>query len=525
MAHANKHLLFCLLLALLAVFSSGQTVSVDSIHTIYFDNFRKIFGNDSEISLNDLEIHFKKHSMTWLKSDGAKECFHNKSVLDKDCLLKQCLSPEDVFSLLGFNSSKNVTDKELYTLSLILQHLKENNGCEDVPQKYHQPGHPVVVSIESWGYGILCTTVINICSLAGVIALPFIRRSIYKKLLTYMVGLAVGTLAGSSLLFLIPAALQLTDQELNEHNYMWKCLVIISGIYTFFLIERILKMILEYKEKRDEKRNDDAAVDFSTFHQAPPLSEYKKVDDLPHIAHCNNDASYIAICDKVSICEKGDTSSLQSKDSAESNNLETHYSNEIANGKLMISENKCNSDSSHHHRHHHHSGKVARVAWMIIFGDGIHNFIDGISIGAAFTDSTLAGVSVAVATLCEELPHELGDFAVLLNAGLSVKRAVIYNFLSACMCYLGLFTGILLGENAAVHNWVFAFAGGMFLYISLVDMMPEMNSAGESEEIQAVMGRGMTFLLQNLGLLSGLGIMFLMATFGGHLEDSIKGGS
>lgn len=64
-----------------------------------------------------------------------------------------------------------------------------------------------------------------------------------------------------------------------------------------------------------------------------------------------------------------------------------------------------------------------------------------------------------------------GDFAVLLNAGMKIKRAVCYNFLSACMCYLGLIVGVFLGENTAAHVWVFAFAGGMFLYISLVDMV------------------------------------------------------
>ena len=85
--------------------------------------------------------------------------------------------------------------------------------------------------------------------------------------------------------------------------------------------------------------------------------------------------------------------------------------------------------------------KIATVAWMIIFGDGIHNFIDGLSIGAAMSESVLTGVSVSLAVLCEELPHELGDFAVLLNSGMTVKEAVIYNFLSACTCYLGLVIG------------------------------------------------------------------------------------
>ena len=53
---------------------------------------------------------------------------------------------------------------------------------------------------------------------------------------------------------------------------------------------------------------------------------------------------------------------------------------------------------------------IKPVAWMVIFGDGLHNFIDGLSIGAAFSESLLAGISVSVAVICEELPHELGTF-------------------------------------------------------------------------------------------------------------------
>ena len=86
---------------------------------------------------------------------------------------------------------------------------------------------------------------------------------------------------------------------------------------------------------------------------------------------------------------------------------------------------------------------------------------------------------MSLAVLCEEFPHELGDFAVLLNSGMSVKQAMTYNFLSACTCYLGLVLGILLGELDGTNVYIFALAGGMFLYISLVDMVPELNQSVE----------------------------------------------
>ena len=52
---------------------------------------------------------------------------------------------------------------------------------------------------------------------------------------------------------------------------------------------------------------------------------------------------------------------------------------------------------------------IRTVAWMIIFGDGVHNFLDGVSIGAAFSSSKMTGISISLAVMCEELPHELGE--------------------------------------------------------------------------------------------------------------------
>lgn len=69
--------------------------------------------------------------------------------------------------------------------------------------------------------------------------------------------------------------------------------------------------------------------------------------------------------------------------------------------------------------------RIATVAWMIIFGDGIHNFIDGLSIGAAFSESILTGISVSVAVLCEEFPHELGDFAGIFYTDVILGKSLI----------------------------------------------------------------------------------------------------
>lgn len=133
---------------------------------------------------------------------------------------------------------------------------------------------------------------------------------------------------------------------------------------------------------------------------------------------------------------------------------------------------------SKHHGHSHTHGHVhsppnslSAVAWMVIMGDGLHNFTDGMAIGAAFSNNIAGGFSTAVAVFCHELPHELGDFAVLLKAGMSARQAVYYNILSSVLSFIGTIVGILIGDTPEASAWIFAGAAGMFIYIGLVDMV------------------------------------------------------
>uniref|UniRef100_A0A8C1JT08 Zinc transporter ZIP6 n=1 Tax=Cyprinus carpio TaxID=7962 RepID=A0A8C1JT08_CYPCA len=131
--------------------------------------------------------------------------------------------------------------------------------------------------------------------------------------------------------------------------------------------------------------------------------------------------------------------------------------------------------------------------------------------GAAFTEGLSSGLSTSVAVFCHELPHELGDFAVLLKAGMSVRQAILYNLLSALMGYFGMITGILIGHYAEnVATWIFALTAGLFMYVALVDMVPEMLHNDASEAGFSHYG---FFLLQNAGILLGFGIMLIIAVF------------
>ncbi|XP_037278343.2 zinc transporter foi isoform X1 [Rhipicephalus microplus] len=173
----------------------------------------------------------------------------------------------------------------------------------------------------------------------------------------------------------------------------------------------------------------------------------------------------------------------------------------------------------HHHRHSHaHSHEVpssiAAMAWMVIIGDGLHNFSDGLAIGAAFASGLSGGLSTTIAVFCHELPHELGDFAVLLKAGMSVKQAVFYNIVSSVLCLLGMAIGISLGNVHSASSWIFAGVGGMFLYIALVDMLPELSVNPNHGNARAVHQLG----IQLLGISLGVTTMFVIALYERDLQ-------
>ncbi|XP_033734016.1 zinc transporter ZIP14-like [Pecten maximus] len=187
------------------------------------------------------------------------------------------------------------------------------------------------------------------------------------------------------------------------------------------------------------------------------------------------------------------------------------------NKEISLSESETLQNNNVHSHSHGDDGGVATVAWTLLLGDALHNFSDGLAMGAAYTENVALGISVSLAVLTEELPHELGDIAILLHSGMTIKRALFLNFLAAVVIYLGLIIGIVVGENTDANTYIFAFAGGLFVYIALADMIPEMNNQAMDAEKLGQDSTGIVFFLQNLGLLVGFAIVILIATLGGNI--------
>jgi zinc and cadmium transporter len=130
----------------------------------------------------------------------------------------------------------------------------------------------------------------------------------------------------------------------------------------------------------------------------------------------------------------------------------------------------------HDHHHGHDAENAGRSGWMILVGDGIHNFVDGILIAAAFMADYQVGVFTAIAIIAHEIPQEIGDFIVLLNAGFSRARALLYNLICGLSAVAGGVLAYFFLEKAhAAMPYLLVIAASSFIYIAVSDLIPQMH--------------------------------------------------
>jgi zinc and cadmium transporter len=117
-----------------------------------------------------------------------------------------------------------------------------------------------------------------------------------------------------------------------------------------------------------------------------------------------------------------------------------------------------------------------QAAPLILFGDALHNFVDGVVIAAAFLVSVPLGITTAVAVIAHEVPQEVGDFAILLDSGYSRARALWLNSLSSTATLPGALVGYFwLAQMSQVIPYILALSAASFIYIALADLVPSLH--------------------------------------------------
>lgn len=157
-----------------------------------------------------------------------------------------------------------------------------------------------------------------------------------------------------------------------------------------------------------------------------------------------------------------------------------------------------------HHAHFPRDEHLHPVAITNLVGDAMHNFVDGSIVAASFLASTQLGIATSVAVALHEIPQEMGDFAILVRAGLKPRRALVLNLLSAATAILGAVVTLVVASSIPeVERILVPVTAGAFVYIASTDLLPELHKEPE-------IGRS---FVQLLGVLAGVGVMALLLRF------------
>ena len=153
-----------------------------------------------------------------------------------------------------------------------------------------------------------------------------------------------------------------------------------------------------------------------------------------------------------------------------------------------------------HHAHLGHEEVLHPVAVSNLVGEGLHNFVDGAIVAGSFLVSIELGIATVVAVALHEIPQELGDFGILVHAGLGPKRALQLNFAIALVAILGGVLTLMIASTTSLERGLLPFTAGAFVYIASTDLLPELHKEPEP-------GKS---LVQILALIAGIGVMALL---------------
>ena len=142
--------------------------------------------------------------------------------------------------------------------------------------------------------------------------------------------------------------------------------------------------------------------------------------------------------------------------------------------KMVLWRHCHHDDCEGHVDVHAHSHKSAGT--LILVGDTVHNFVDGVLIAAAFLTDIHLGVVTALAVTTHEIPQEIGDFAILLQSGFTRKKAIFYNVISSFATLVGgLLAYFWMADFEHLLPYILAFAAASFIYIAVADLIPTLH--------------------------------------------------
>ncbi|XP_049640067.1 zinc transporter ZIP5 [Suncus etruscus] len=375
-----------------------------------------------------------------------------------DHLNEDCLNGSQLLVNFGLSPAAPLTPRQFALLCPALLYQIDSRVCIQVPGP-STPGN----LLSALAHSALAVVFLSLPAPLSLLLLRLLGPRLLRPLLGFLGALAVGTLCGDAMLHLLPHA---QEQHMGPggppQEDLGPGISVLGGLFLLFVLENLLGLL------RQQRTRTRCCLHTRKEHRTPnPDPE---------------DSTAVALHTLQAAVPEPGAQGQEEWDSRSPSApaLPGHQGH------------------SHSHNHGHQNGSFT---WMVLLGDGLHNLTDGLAIGAAFSDGFSSGLSTTLAVFCHELPHELGDFAMLLRAGLSFRKLLLLSLVSGALGLAGaaLGVGLSLGP-VSLTPWVFGITAGVFLYVALVDMLPALLHPPEPLPALEV-------FLQGLGLLLGGGLM------------------
>ncbi|KNE61234.1 hypothetical protein AMAG_06983 [Allomyces macrogynus ATCC 38327] len=313
-----------------------------------------------------------------------------------------------------------------------------------------------------WAAAMGAELIVCAFAVAGIVMVPYLAKHprVNHAVMALLVGLAVGTLLGDALIHMIPDSMGLSSgNPVSSEKAVWIALVVLAGAYLFFLVEHVLHSV-GHAHSHDHfggGADDEHAHGHGHGHPAATALPTSASKDL-----------------EAKMPLTGPTSTTPDAQVAESSSTSSPRAISATFDPAVPAAPAARKHGVQMRESEYRAADVKPVAWLIMFGDAVHNSLDGVAIGVSFASSWRLGVSTTIAILLHELPHELGDYAVLLTSGIPKWRAALYNAACNATSFVGVAIGIGLYEAISedAQAWVLAFTAGGFLYISLSSLVP-----------------------------------------------------
>ncbi|XP_078357847.1 LOW QUALITY PROTEIN: zinc transporter ZIP13-like [Oculina patagonica] len=325
------------------------------------------------------------------------------------------------------------------------------------PCKFLPDLSSIFVKKEAWLYSIPATILVGMCGIFPLLVIPVeaghaLREGVTADHLKLLLSFAVGGLLGDVFLHLLPEAWAHVNDDGDPHtNHFYIGFWVICGIFGFLTLEKVFS-----EEKEDDstkKKVKEEKKDIKNGAISNGCVNQENVDKTK--PSCNGDVCNGTVMNGIT---HSDTVRQRHKETSSNNSASHENVSETVSGEANDTEEE----------------NVKVVGYLNLLANSIDNFTHGLAVAGSFIVSTKVGMCTTCAILLHEVPHEIGDFAILLKSGFRRWDAAVGQMITASAGLAGAVFGLVAEHAGDSTAWVLPFTSGGFIYIALVTIVPDL---------------------------------------------------